>query len=56
MQVIFESRDPEAVQLKPAAENLVRMALRRPNWLAARARVRLSDVNSPRGGIGLTSK
>ena len=51
MQVIFESRDPEAVQLKPVAERRVRQALRRLNWLAPHARVRLTDVNGPRGGI-----
>lgn len=51
MQVIFETRDPEAARLKPLAERRVRLALRRLNWLAPRARVHLSDVNGPRGGI-----
>jgi len=51
MQVTFESRDPEAMGLRRVAERRVRLALRRLNWLAPRARVQLSDVNGPRGGI-----
>ena len=51
MQVIFETRDPEAAHLRPLAERRVRLALRRLGWLAPRARVHLSDVNGPRGGI-----
>jgi hypothetical protein len=51
MQVTFESRDPEAIHLRPVAERRVRLALRRLSWLAPRARVQLSDVNGPRGGI-----
>ena len=51
MQVIFESRDPEAVQLKPVGERHVRQALRRLKWLAPHSRVRLTDMNGPRGGI-----
>lgn len=51
MQVTFESRDPEAIHLQPVAERRVRLALRRLSWLAPRARVQLSDVNGPRGGI-----
>ena len=51
MQVIFETRDPEAAQLRPLAVRRVRLALRRLNWLVPRARVHLSDVNGPRGGI-----
>lgn len=51
MQVTFESRDPEAIELQPVAERRVRLALRRLSWLAPRARVHLSDVNGPRGGI-----
>ena len=51
MQITFESRDPEAVRLQPVAERRVRQALRRLSWLAPRARVRMSDVNGPRGGI-----
>jgi hypothetical protein len=51
MQITFESRDPEAVQLQPVAERRVRLALRRLSWLAPRARVQMSDVNGPRGGI-----
>jgi hypothetical protein len=51
MHIVFESRDPEAVQLQSVAERRVRLALRRLSWLAPRARVEMSDVNGPRGGI-----
>jgi len=51
MQVIFETQDPEAARLKPLAERRVRVALRRLDWLGPRARVHLSDVNGPGGGI-----
>ena len=51
MQVIFESRDPEATQLRALAVRRVRLTLRRLAWLVPRARVQLSDVNGVRGGI-----
>ena len=51
MQVIFESRDPEATQLREAAVRRVRFAHRRLAWLVPRARVQLTDVNGARGGI-----
>ena len=51
MQVIFESRDPEATQLREVAVRRVRFALRRLAWLVPRARVQLTDVNGARGGI-----
>ena len=51
MQVIFESPDPQATELRALAERRVRHALRRLAWLAPRVRVHLSDINGPRGGI-----
>jgi hypothetical protein len=51
MQVIFEFPDPEGAELRTLAESRVRFALRRLSWLAPRARVHLSDVNGPRGGV-----
>ena len=51
MQVIFESSDPQAAQLRTLAERRVRQALRRLAWLTPRVRVHLSDINGPRGGI-----
>ncbi|MDP2818654.1 MAG: hypothetical protein Q8O29_10355 [Polaromonas sp.] len=51
MQVIFESRDPEASQLRVLTVRRVRFVLRRLAWLVPRARVQLSDVNGARGGI-----
>jgi hypothetical protein len=51
MQVIFDSRDPEGAQLRPLAERRVRFVMRRLSWLVPRARVQLSDLNGPRGGV-----
>ena len=51
MQVIFESTDPQAAQLRTVAERRVRQALKRLAWLTPRVRVHLSDINGPRGGI-----
>lgn len=49
MQVLFESGDPEGAGLRQATLRRVRFVLRRLSWLAPR--VRLHDVNGPRGGI-----
>ena len=51
MQVLFESRDPEAMVLRDLAEKRVRFSMRRLTWLVPRAKVQLSDVNGPRGGV-----
>ena len=51
MQVIFESSDPQAPELRALAERRVRQVLKRLAWMAPRVRVHLSDVNGPRGGI-----
>ena len=51
MQVIFESPDPQAAELRTLAERRVRQALRRLAWLTPQVRVHLSDINGPRGGI-----
>ena len=51
MQVLFESRDPEAAQLRELAVKRLQFVLRRLRNLVPRARVRLSDVNGPRGGV-----
>lgn len=50
MEVIFESRDAAGIHLRDLAERRVRFVMRRMTWLIPRARVRLSDVNGPRGG------
>ena len=51
MQVLFESRAPDAAPLRELAERRVRFVMRRLSWLVPRARVQLSDVNGPRGGL-----
>ena len=51
MQIIFESTDPQAAELRTLTERRVRQALKRLAWLIPRVRVHLSDINGPRGGI-----
>ena len=51
MHVIFETRDPQAAPLREMALGRLKFVLRRLGALVARARLRLSDVNGPRGGI-----
>ncbi len=51
MQVIFESSEPQAAELRTLTERRVRKALKRMAWLTPRVRVHMSDINGPRGGI-----
>jgi ribosome-associated translation inhibitor RaiA len=51
MQVLFMSRHPQAGELRSLAERRVRFVLRRLSGLVPRAKVHLSDMNGPRGGI-----
>jgi hypothetical protein len=51
MQVIFESRDTDGGQLRDLSIARVRFALRRLASGVPRAKVQLSDVNGPRGGV-----
>jgi hypothetical protein len=51
MNVIFESRGPEGAQMRDLAVRRARFVMRRLGWLVPRAKVQLSDVNGPRGGI-----
>ncbi len=51
MQVQFESRTTEAAPLRDQCIDRLRFSLGRLTWLVPRARVLLSDVNGPRGGI-----
>jgi hypothetical protein len=51
MQVIFESRDPQGAQWRDVAVSRVQFVMRRLAWLVPRAKLRLSDVNGPRGGV-----
>ena len=51
MNIQFESRAPEAAQLRDLAIERLQFSMRRVTWLVPRARVLLSDVNGPRGGV-----
>jgi len=51
MQVIFESRDADATQIRKLSIDRVRFVLRRLSALVPRAKVLYSDVNGPRGGV-----
>lgn len=51
MQVLFESRDPQAAPLRQLALERACFVMRRLTWLVPRTRVRLSDINGPRGGV-----
>ncbi|MCP5284973.1 MAG: HPF/RaiA family ribosome-associated protein [Burkholderiaceae bacterium] len=51
MQLIFETRDPQAARWRDMAERRLRFVIRRLQWLVPQARIRLSDVNGPRGGV-----
>lgn len=51
MQVIFETRDPQAAGLRQLAVTRLQFVLRRVRWLVPRATVRLTDLNGPRGGV-----
>ena len=51
MQVVVESPEPQAAEMRALAERRVRFSMRRLSWLVPRVKVYLSDVNGPRGGI-----
>jgi hypothetical protein len=51
MQVEFESRTPQAAQLRDLTIHRLQFSMRRLTWLVPRARVLLSDVNGPCGGV-----
>src|SRR5512145_1307264 len=51
MQVVFEFRDPEAARLRELAIHRVRFSMRRLAWWVPRAKLMLSDINGPRGGV-----
>lgn len=51
MQVVFETRERDAAPWRPLAERRLRFVMRRLRWLVPQARIRLSDINGPRGGV-----
>lgn len=51
MQVHIESRALHAATLRDLAQRRVRFVMRRLAWLVPSAKVQLSDVNGPRGGV-----
>lgn len=51
MQVTFESRDPHGAELRESTAARVWFVMRRMAWLVSHAKLRLTDVNGPRGGV-----
>lgn len=51
MQVVFQSRHPNAQEWAELSEQRVRFALRRLRQWVRRAEVQMSDTNGPRGGV-----
>lgn len=51
MQVIFESRDPQGAELRDLAIARLKFVMRRLSSRVPRAKLLLSDINGPRGGV-----
>lgn len=51
MQIVFQSRDAYAAQLRSNAIQRIQFAMRRLTWLVPTAKVQLSDINGPHGGV-----
>lgn len=51
MEVVVQTRHPEAQALRGFAETRVRLATQRLSGFVSRAVVRLRDMNGPRGGV-----
>jgi hypothetical protein len=51
MEIVFESRHHDGAKMREFAVSRVQFVMRRLSWLVPRAKVRLSDVNGPRGGV-----
>lgn len=51
MQIVFQSRDANGASLRELAIKRVQFAMRRLSWLVPRAKVQLSDINGPHGGV-----
>lgn len=51
MQIFFESRHTPSAQLREESLQRVRFVLRRVSSFVPHARVQLSDINGPRGGV-----
>jgi hypothetical protein len=51
MQVKFESNTSEASELRGVSIERLRFVMRRTAWLVSHAKVHLSDINGPHGGV-----
>jgi hypothetical protein len=51
MHIIFESRDADGARMRDISIDRMRFTLRRLSGFVPHAKIHLSDVNGPRGGV-----
>ncbi len=51
MQVLFSSRHPDGNRMREFAIRRTKFVMKRLDWLIARARIQLADMNGPRKGV-----
>ncbi len=51
MQVKFESNDPEGSKMQEVSLSRLSFVMRRMAWLISDAKVNLTDINGPHGGV-----
>lgn len=51
MQVKFESNDPEGAKMQELSVSRLSFVMRRMAWLVSDAKVNLTDINGPHGGV-----
>jgi hypothetical protein len=51
MQVNFESNDPEGSKMQELSLRRLSFVMRRMAWLVSHAKVNLTDINGPHGGV-----
>jgi hypothetical protein len=51
MKVNFESNDPEGAKMQDLSVSRLSFVMRRMAWLVSDAKVNLTDINGPHGGV-----